>query len=78
MKRVTVLATVKRDSWFFRVSTLECPVEEVYTIMIVVWNIKHRDRIYIRFFEEDAKAAAFVDECAAGKYGDVLEDEKDE
>lgn len=72
--KVTVLKTIRRGNWLFRVSTFEDYATETYTVMIVVWNIKFKDNLYFRFFDDDERAAAFVDECSSGKYGDVLEE----
>lgn len=67
------LPPVKRGKWFFKVSTLESPDSNHYSIMVNLWNMYKRDKMYIRFFKSNEEAAAFIDECAAGKYGDELE-----
>ena len=74
MKNVVVINTIKRKQWYFRVSTFEDDELDIYTIMVVLWNSNLRDQIYFRFFDDDHKAAAFVDACATGKYGDTLTD----
>jgi hypothetical protein len=75
--KVTVLNPIKRQNWLFRVSTFEDHENGIHTLLIILWNTKHRDLVYFRFFDDEGRAAAFVDECAAGKYGDTLDDIKD-
>lgn len=72
--KITVLDTMRKGNWYFRVSTLESFESDAYSIMVVIWNRRYRDNLYFRFFADDELAAAFVDECASGKYGDILED----
>ena len=73
-KKITVLDSVRRGNWYFRASTLQDSDSDLFSIMITAWNRRHKDKLYIRFFTDEGVAAAFVDECAAGKYGDLLED----
>lgn len=72
-KRVTVFDTIKRGKWVFRLSLVEDEKTLTTSIMITHFHMSFPSKIYIRFFNEDEKAAAYVDECSAGKYGDVLE-----
>lgn len=71
-KRLTVLESIQRGKWVFRASVLQD--EENYSIMLVIYNIRSPNSLYFRFFNRDEDASAFVDECAAGKYGDKLDD----
>jgi len=69
--RVTVLPVVCRGNWFFRVSVLDDPKNSIYSIMILIWNKRRRD-IYVRYFDDEKAAAAFVEDCSAGKFGVIL------
>lgn len=74
----TRLPAYQKGKWFFKVSTLESfSPEETYSVMVSLWNMYKRERMYIRFFVTNEDAAAFVDECVAGKYGDELEPSTD-
>lgn len=70
--RVTILPAIQRGDWLFRVSTLEDPKQQVYSIMIVIWYTKRKNSLYVRYFDDEAKAAKFVEECSSGKYGVIL------
>lgn len=72
-KNITQLPVLQRGKWFFRVSVCEYEKSDAYSVMITLWNLYQRNRMYIRFFTTNEDAAAFVDECVAGKYGDSLE-----
>jgi hypothetical protein len=74
-KKVTVLQPVRRNDWLIRASTFEDVTTDNYTIMLTMIHNNHRDRLFIRFFEDDEKAADFVDKCAAGEYGENLDKE---
>lgn len=42
--------------------------------MLIIYNMRYRDKLFFRYFTTDEQAATFVDECASGKYGDILDD----
>lgn len=70
--RVTILPAIQRGDWLFRVSTLEDPKKQVYSIMIVIWYTKRKNSLFVRYFDDEVKAAKFVEECSSGKYGVIL------
>lgn len=72
-RNLTILEAIQRGRWVFRASLLQIE-GGLDSIMLVIYNLKNRDKLAFRFFSTDEQAAAFVDECAAGKHGDVLDD----
>jgi hypothetical protein len=71
--KLTVLDTLKKDRWVFRVSLLEA--KDLNSIMLIYCNIKEPTLIGIRFFDTDEKVTQFVHECSIGKYGDSVDKE---
>ena len=49
--------------WAFRVSAMVTPSS--YSVMVSCVNIHERDKLMIRFFDDEDYAAAFIDECVA-------------
>jgi hypothetical protein len=76
-RKVTVLDPIKRKNWLFRVSTVEDSENGSNTLMLILWNMKHRDQVYFRFFDDEERASVFVDDCVSGKFGDTLDDIKE-
>lgn len=70
--RLTILQSVKRGKWVFRASVYQD--DDIYSIMLIIYNMRYRDKLFFRYFTTDEQAATFVDECASGKYGDILDD----
>lgn len=45
--------------------------EKSYSVMLMILNLKDRKQIHFRFFPGEDEAAIWIDECVAGKYGDL-------
>ena len=71
--KLTILQTVKRGKWVFRASVFQNELD-VYSILLIIYNLRNKNNLSFRFFSNDEDAAAFVDECSEGKYGDILDD----
>jgi len=67
IRRLSVFPMILKKEWLFRIS-----VSDYHNIMVLIMNRLHPTLFMIRFFQDEAEASAFIDECAEGKHIDDL------
>lgn len=77
MKKIVILDPIRRGNWFFKASTLVGSDDDSFSVMLTIYNRRNKDRLYLRFFVDDARAAEFVEQCVSGTFGDTLQDHGD-
>jgi hypothetical protein len=65
INKLTIFPVLMREEWLFRIS-----VSDESNIMVIVINIKDPSIFFIRFFDSECNAVAFIDEAASGKHLD--------